>query len=692
MDKVKITTFENLLRLPYDLGKPVDDCSVLSCGCLVSQTYFNHLLEKRCPTCFATETSLLAPVEPLRELYQIVQRLNINASSRRRRRSSSKRSEKGGTILESQNDLFKDTTKSSEAAVKDDSMDFMTLFYKIAKEETKGGEFMLPEVGEESKQTELIIPDINAKDDLITSVNRKSTSSVHIEEYMNKLHIVAPPVVDPLMGTDLDLLSEEKEYNFSKCFPFHRKLTSYPTLQSKFKLNFILLKSYRIIGSDIISYFRNGCEMMRFVLLTEKRWELYEFAGGESKPEMICCGKLTGEFGPSPSSLRISTTEEIINKSDFNYPGAEDSSLSKRLQSWDHIHCKLTSDCLLISGSKGVLRVFNLSKNSRYLMGQPIYTYITNFPIRCISISPNQQLLACGIVARERLSGREQPFIILHKMNFTTEGALKSVEPITITVPYRDPIKLISFNATSSYILCCTAWESRYLIIKIREFNDNYRKPRLVWSDFAGKRSKETRNDSNDNGLEMTTAGITDIQFGMRHSNTIVITSCSIKNTFPVLVRLEGATLDSERKGSSHTLADGIVGEQDSSSSRLDEVETSYIRSAEMAFKFPEVGSFIHKLALSPRGDGLVFLRNDGNLYLVSTPNLSVPGNNKKIVVLLGEVAGSDVADECASISFSADGGKVYAVDRRGVLYVYDFTKGVPGQDSDVFKCKIINA
>ncbi|KAG7194944.1 SPS-sensor component ptr3 [Scheffersomyces spartinae] len=691
MDKVKITVFENLLRLPYDSGKPVEDCSVLTCGCLVSESYFLQLLDKKCPTCLAKGVGLLSSIEPLRELYQVVQKLNFNASSRRRRRSSSKRSEKGALVIgDALNELFRENTKATTTD-KEDSVDFMTLFYKIAKEETKGcgGD---PGGGEE----ELKHTQVNATNDNDESVSRqKSTTSIHVEDYMNQLQIQNPHplLVDPVWGTDLDLLSEEKEYNFSKCFPFHRKFTSYPTLQSKFKLNFILLKSYRIIASDIISYFRNGQEVMMFVFLTEKRWEIYEFKSGDSKPEMVCCGKLTGEYGPSPSSLRLSSSEGIVNKSDFNYPGAEDSSLSKRLQSWDHIHCKLASDYLLISGSKGVLRVYNLRKGSKYLVGQPIYTYVTNFPLRCISISPNQQLLACGIVARERLSGREQPFIILHKMNFTPEGILKTVEPITITVPYRDPIKLISFNATSSYILCCTAWESRYLIIKIREFNDNYRRPRLVWTDYAGKRSKETSNDKNDNGLEMTTAGITDIQFGIKHSNTIIITSCSIKNTFPEIVRLEGATLDSERKGSSHTVAD-VIGEQESTSSRLDEVETSYIRSSELALRFPEVGPFIHKLAISPRGDGLVFLRNDGNLYLVSTPNLSVPvtGNNKKIVVLLGEVAGSDVADECASISFSADGGKVYAVDRRGILYVYDFTKGVPGQELDVVKCKIINA
>ena len=40
---------------------------------------------------------------------------------------------------------------------------------------------------------------------------------------------------------------------------------------------------------------------------------------------------------------------------------------------------------------------------------------------------------------------------------------------------------------------------------------------------------------------------------------------------------------------------------------------------------------------------------------------------------------------------FSADGGKVFALDRKGVFSVFDFTKGIPGEDPDVIKCKIIS-
>lgn len=102
-------------------------------------------------------------------------------------------------------------------------------------------------------------------------------------------------------------------------------------------------------------------------------------------------------------------------------------------------------------------------------MGEPIYTYLTNFPIRCIAISPNENLIACSITGRERISDKEQPFIVLHRMVVHEESWISFVDPILITVPYRDPIKLVNFNASSSHIICATVWESRYIIIKLRD-------------------------------------------------------------------------------------------------------------------------------------------------------------------------------------------------------------------------------
>lgn len=83
---------------------------------------------------------------------------------------------------------------------------------------------------------------------------------------------------------------------------------------------------------------------------------------------------------------------------------------------------------------------------------------------------------------------------------------------------------------------------------------------------------------------------------------------------------------------------------------------------------------------------------------MVSLPNFypgrrisATDSKNKKIVVLLGEVANAERFSEAASVVFSSDGGKVFALDRRGVFSVFDFTKGIPGKDPDVIKCKIIS-
>ncbi|ODV77386.1 uncharacterized protein CANTADRAFT_55534 [Suhomyces tanzawaensis NRRL Y-17324] len=729
MNKLNLSSLEELLRFPGVLSEElIPDASVLSCGCLTSEAIFRSSGVPFCYNCQKEGVDIISEVRPLRDLYNIIQQLNVqligppqNANYGDRRRSSSKRS--GG--------VFEDSQPAPE------TMDLISLFYKFAKEEENLAEplklqtdhsIVKPiEIKRHSQELRKLhhFQSVNVHVPSTNSISPRQRSAEKAS-FLNS----TPEVMNSLLleSNLLKSLSEEKEYNFSKCFPFHRKLTTFPTQQVKFNLasmtqipfksGSMIKKNTRFTGSDIHTYvdLQLDIEVTRFVLINEKRWELYEYtvplndSSAESRPQMICCGKLSGEYGENmnelnPANNDTTVTGEIIIKNEFNHnnsdqvASSQESDIKKKLQLWDFLFCQLSSDYLVISGTKGIMRVINLKRNLSYGLGQPIYTYITNFPIRCISMAPNNSLVACGITARERLSGKEQPFVILHRLILGQNQKLASVDPITITIPYRDPIKLINFNPSSTHLVCCTVWESRYLVIKLRsnELSDNYRRPRLIWSDLSIKSQRRHSElegvaaaDAQDQ-LMMGHEGITDLQFGSRYSNTVIITSCSLKSRPPLVIRLDGPLIDSNR---TQSVAVSDTYSIQNSMNSVEEEDFSSVNSAEVILKLSEVGSSAHRTALSPRGDGIVFVNKDGSIYLVSTPNLNssaLTSTNKRVVVLLGEVANAERFTEAASIKFSADGSKIFTVDRKGTFSVFDFTKGVPGEDVDVVKCKLIN-
>ncbi|KAI5953008.1 PTR3 [Candida margitis] len=612
-----------------------------------------------------------------------------------------------------------------------ESMNLLTLFHKYAKEEQSG--LSLTESHSNVEAIDIVkqkpLEDVSSALQGTTPSSRSvSVSPQNLRQHGSELMSVVHQEHSSDFETLLEHVSEQKEYNFSKCFPFHRKLLSFPTSQMKLSLgtvNPFKLGTFGIkksINSSIHTFidFHQGLETTRFVLLSEKKWELYEYVLpsretniSHIKPALICCGKSTGEYGESQNNLKSAKTpgdHETVKSNEFGKSGKADiqssnDDLKKRLASWDQTYCQLTKNVLVISGTKGVMRVINISRDGPYQVGEPIYTYLTNFPIRCICISPNENLLACSITGRERISDKEQPFIVLHRMIISEDLWINFADPLLITVPYRDPIKLVKFNASSSHIICATVWEARYIIIKLRDGGKGYQRPRLVWTELpfrTGSRQKDgddtiSRKEEaagTDDELMMASEGITDIQFGNMYSNTIIITSNYLGYRPPVLIRLHGTPIDSARTGPN---TDGhSIGNSFSSRERDDNEEFSMLKSSEVLLRVSEVGSSIHAAAISPRGDGIVLVDKDGRLYLVSVPNLNsqtgtAGSPSKKTVVLLGEAANAERYTEAASVQFSADGGKIFTVDRKGLFQVFDFTKGVPGEDLDVVKCRIIS-
>lgn len=700
MDPSKIAQLENLLRLPNAVppNSVVSDCSVLSCGCLVSESQF-AIGESFCPTCNQTSV-ILKQVPQLRDLYKIVQQLYLDLNARPRRRLSLKRSVR--LNLESKVSSFTDST------------DLIGLFCKYAKDD----------VLERLERVELsllpvdmrMVPkpapsefSISPNDRYI--VERRRTLQTH-QSFPEDSLLPSGNLFSSYMG-----FSEKEENNFTKCFPFYRKVLTFQTQQNKilFRSRTLVKKGTRFSGSALSSNFdrNSNTEKTRFVLVSERRWELYEYTTN-GKPQLIACGKLTGEFGPLNAEMKLPINEGIVIRNEFSGNDKKDDDevdgINARLKSWVQLYCCLSETFLVILGTRGVIRVLNIDPNMGEI-GAPVYTYLTNFPIRCIAISPSNNLVACGITARERISGKQQPFIIVHKIDYDALGKVSEVSPITITVPYRDPLKIITFNASSSHLLCLTVYEMRYFIIRLRgESTQDYKKPRLIWSDLRlNMKNRKKRGDaeSDDDSLEeaqrhdgdqmLDNEGITDVKFGMPFTNTVVVTTLSLQSRPLLVLKLNGPTVDSRKTvpRNSDNLYYDVGLHVSATSGHDDEDDYLNITDTDVLMKITEIGSNIYKSEVSPRGDGIVFVDKLGRLLLVSTPNLQLnlvgQAQVRKKIVLLGETADALRFSEAASVKFSSDGGKVFAVDRRGLFQVFDFTKGAPGEDPDVIKCKIIS-
>lgn len=705
MDTSKIAAVENLLRLPgaNPANSVVADASVLSCGCLVSESQF-VAGDGTCPTCYQPSV-ILKEVPPLRDLYKLVQQFYAESNARPRRRLSLKRSVR----LNSESKLSSFT----------DSTDLMGLFCKYAKDDAlerleRVEPSLLP------MDMKMVPPKPAAPSEFSISPNDR-----YVVERHRTLTTQQSYPEDSLLPSNHALqihmgFNEKEENNFTKCFPFHRKVLTFPTQQNKllFKSRTLVKKSTKFSCTAISTRFdrTSNTEKTLFVLMSERKWELYEYTTN-GRPQLIACGKLTGEYGPLANEMKFPLSDGIVIRNEFsgNQKNGKDDDevdgINARLKSWVQLYCCLSDLYLMISGTRGVIRVLNLDAALGDI-GSPVYTYLTNFPIRCIAIAPSNNLVACGITARERISGKQQPFIILHKIDVDSSGQVSEVTPITITVPYRDPLKIINFNASSTHLLCSTVYEMRYFIIRLRgDAAHDYKKPRLIWSDIRvnlkGRRKRSVDGESDTELLEdpqrddgdqmLDNEGITDVKFGMPYTNTVVITSSSLQSRPLIVLKLNGPTIDSRktipRVPSGNLYYD--VGLHISAMSEHDDDEDySNISDTDVLMKVTEIGSNIYRSEVSPRGDGIVFVDKLGRLLLVSTPNFQhslVQAQARKKIVLLGETADALRFSEAASVKFSSDGGKVFAVDRRGLFQVFDFTKGVPGEDPDVIKCKIIS-
>lgn len=415
-----------------------------------------------------------------------------------------------------------------------------------------------------------------------------------------------------------------KEMLLSKNYPFFRRIYTFNIPSNNF-----LLKTKLYIQTQLSS------NLTKLVLLGEKKWEVYTIntERPDKSPKLLCCGKSDGSYGPTFDQIKKVGKDQIIANSNITDNINESLDL---LENWEHLYCQITENLLVISGTRGFLRIIDLTQN-----GRCIYTYQCNFPIRCLDLSPNEEFISLGITGKDKYTHVEQAVIIILKLIPETSRTPLQVITFPFSLPYRDPISILKFSSDSTLLSVATALESRFLIISLIDPS----RPTLV---MKSQRRLDTSLDSE---------GITDMSF-FPDNRFMTITSLS-HNSEPIIIDTNILSISGP---------DGIA-------------------KPKLLMKIDEVGSTIHKCCVSPRGDSVAYLNRNGNVYIMATPRMD-DNDNKKISCVL-EVANAFRAKEAASLRFDPDGYKLYVLDRKGVLSIADFTAGTV-EDHYVTRCKII--
>ena len=466
---------------------------------------------------------------------------------------------------------------------------------------------------------------------------------------------------------------ENKEINYVKCFPKYRKRSHYSVYSKLFST-----KSKLFINTDISK------DCSKFVLLTEHRWEVYDiketktsFSKSNDQPfVMKCCGKVNGDYGSSFSSL-VKNTDILSITPDDSYklmkgdgPSMKNIHINNdggKVRVWDHLFCKVMNNFLVIAGTKGILRIIDLDQG-----GKIVKTLKYSFPIRCIDVDSSKNIVACGITGKDRTNGAEQALIVFQKISINNENLNKDKPeyllsaPITITLPYRDPINTLQFSDDGLYLSCTTCFENRFLVISVKKIEE----PRLIM--------KSIRNI--DNSLE--SEGITSTNMFPGNAGLMCVTSVAY-NSPPIII-------ETKIKSNNKKVYDGKMSFSNNNETKVNGFKNAVLQPS-MLLRLDELGSKIYKAEISPRNDSIVFLDKNGTIFLLaSSSNNFVENNEKRRILVLDNVSNAYKLKESASIRFSKNGHKLYIIDRKGIFYIEDFAAGLPTENF-VTQCKQIN-
>lgn len=662
----------------YGIGYSIiEDCSILSCGCCIAESLYYDIIKVtkneliHCPVCKSKNVSVIGPVKPLRSLYSQIQSFKddsegensdltdgITPTDRNLSVKDIKHHEETQQPISKIMDISTQSVKTTNEAIpfplvqsktssqqrdiphsKDiqrNQTNLLNLFFKIATkvnstegdnpeynlESTSGvntSENSPPNVFLQKANTNSQEKKYDFVSELVSLTNKSNTIATErlSQESNNGQYKVMKNNTNnmkPLVSPNFD---EKKEYYFANCFPIYRKRYTFKT-HSKF----LKTKSKLFINTAI------SPNCFKFALISKHKWEVYSIPSdlNKSSPSLLFCGRNTGEYGKTFDTLNPFDPSILMNT-------------DNKVTIGEYVYCKLSDDLLIISDTKNSIQIFDLNQD-----GKMIHYYCSKYYVRCIDIDPSGKIVACGIAGKDRKTNVEQALITLHRIDRNKmTSQYEFLSPITIALPYRDPINTIQLSMDGLYLSCSTTMESRFLIISLRNVNE----PRLIMKSLR----------SIDTSLE--SEGITDTKLFPGNSNLMCVTSTAF-NSPPIIINTKIEDISNLRSVAQPSLLN----------------------------KFSDLGSKIHRCEISPRNDSIAFLDKNGSVYLVCAPNMI--DNEKRRTVIVEMVADAYRAHESASMKFSSDGHVLYILDRKGVLYVEDFAYDLP-QHSEITRCKEIS-
>ena len=681
------------LNYPSSLSyAPANDTSTLSCGCLVSEGLFKTLRSEQrkssdevspdkitCPLCETNNVGVIAPCTNMRNLVTYFTKLKQELSNGESaetsfshhftsnssflkevdflQREKSDNKELNDDLPSMFSKLNTETPKrgqiQSTTPVTQSNLSFLTAFHEVLVEIQNPSSVESNEIskspsysGKYSPQDHYLEDSMHSSGVNINSFHNQSTGNIKSHSPTSTSAISSLGSIQrqrtrqssfqstsnltKLMSSNSTSSGNQhkpysnKEILLSKNFPFFRRAYTFNIHNSNF-----LLKTKSYLQTQL------SPNLTKLALLSEKKWEIYKIdtERPDRQPKLFCCGKSDGSYGPDPDHMKRVSKDQIITNSNITENVNETMNL---LENWEHLYCQITENLLIISGTRGFLRVIDLTQSGRCL-----YTYQCNFPIRCLDVSMNEGFIALGITGKDKYTQVEQAVIIIIKLIPETARSPFQILTYPFSLPYRDPINLLKFSSDSTLLSVATALESRFLVISLVDPS----RPTLV---MKSQRRLDTSLDSE---------GITDISF-FPDNRLMTITSLS-HNSEPIII---------DTNISSIFGPDGIA-------------------KPKLLMKIDEVGSTIHKCCVSPRGDSVAYINRNGNVYIMTTPRMD-DNDNKKIACVL-EVSNAFRAKEAASVRFDSDGYKLYVLDRKGILSIADFTAGTV-EDHTVTRCKII--
>lgn len=649
--------------------EPVHDAVTLTCGCIVSRRLFSLSTGKEerqlgaCPLCNTANVHILAACKNMQNLYLYWTKLKLETASNHHSKEAKEWPEsERAAVLEEEDEtdlpsmfsrtstdrqknqhphpqqLYPDpgTGRSPGAPSSQSNLSFLTAFHEALMEAQnsssvdsyeKASTFLRnsPQepysdhpAGHASMNPSANSPTNVSVISSLGSIQRQRTKQSFQSSSSNLTKLMTS------QSTTSNRNSANKELLLSKNFPFFRRIYSFNIYSSNF-----ILKTKLFIQTQL------SPKITKLVLLTEKKWEVYtlDTEKPEKQPKLLCCGKSDGSFGSDFDCLKKMKKDQIISNSNIVSNPAECISL---LENWEHLYCQITENLLVISGTRGFMRILDLTQN-----GRCVFTYRCNFPIRCLDVSPNEEYIALGITGKDKYTQVEQAVIILIKLIPETSKSAFHISTYPFSLPYRDPICTIKFSPDSTLLSVATVLESRFLVISL----DDPSRPALI---MKSQRRLDTSLDSE---------GITDMAFFP--DNRIMTICSSSHNSEPIIIDTNIASISGP---------DGIA-------------------KPKLLMRIDEVGSTIHKCCVSPRGDSVAYINRNGNVYIITAPSMD-DNDNKRVSCVL-EVSNAARAKEAASIKFDADGYKLYVLDRKGVLSIADFTAGTV-EDHSVSRCKIV--